>query len=67
MWTAAVCIVVIAAVFPELAQHALFNVLNAFLGAIAPLERPILALCIAVFGIWIMFRSMRRGGRGNRH
>jgi hypothetical protein len=65
MWTVAGLFVLTAALFPDLAQRALFNVLNAFFGAIAPLEGPLLTLAIVVFGLYIMFKPYRKKRRGN--
>ena len=60
-------VLILAAIFaafrPDLAQRALFNILNAFLGAIAPLEGPVLGLAIVAFGLWIVFRPVRKNNK----
>lgn len=51
LWTAAGILFIIALVFPQLAQRALYNALSAFLGAVTPLLEPLLAGSIMVLGI----------------
>ncbi|HEX7651644.1 MAG TPA: hypothetical protein VF439_02935 [Candidatus Paceibacterota bacterium] len=63
LWTAAGLAAIFAAFRPDLAQRALFNILNAFLGAIAPLEGPVLGLAIVAFGLWIVFRPVRKNNK----
>ncbi len=66
LWSMALAFVVFAAIFPGLAQRAVFNVLDAFFGALAPLEGPLITLGIVAFGFYVILKPFREKKR-NKH